>query len=158
MKQGTYRSVGDKAYSGEVVNSELTKAQKNLAHGFMEELANQVPEIADLTPEQSKMIGLNKALEKAVNKQANLQGSVFRETVHGVAVGTVTGSPKLGVVAGALRHIVGTPEVRSKLAIMINKAQQANPVKWGPPDIKTAVARVDTLLNSLETPAAEAAQ
>src|SRR5438128_5765192 len=87
MKQGTYRSVGDKAYSGEVVNSELTKAQKNLARGFMEELANQVPEIAELTPEQSKMIGMNKAFEKAVNKQANLQGSVFRENVHGVAGG-----------------------------------------------------------------------
>ena len=147
-KQGTYRAVGEKAY-GELQTASK-EAQKNLARGIREELAAQIPEIADLTPEQGKMLDLDGALEKAVNKQANLQGSIFRETVAGVSARALTGSDALGVVAGVLRHVWGDPEFRSKLAIAINRAQQNNPGKWGAPNIKTATTRVNTLLESLE--------
>ena len=147
-KQGTYRAVGEKAY-GELQTASK-EAQKGLARGLREELAAQIPEIADLTPEQGKMLDLDGALERAVNKQANLQGSIFRETVAGVSTRALTGSDALGVVAGVLRHVWGDPEFRSKLAIAINKAQQNNPGKWGAPNIKTATTRVNTLLESLE--------
>ena len=96
------------------------------------------------------MIDPQGALEKAVNKQANLQGSVFRETVAGLSVRALTGSDALGVVSGLLRHVWSDPAFKSKLAIAINRAQQNNPGKWGAPNIKTATTRVNTLLESLE--------
>jgi hypothetical protein len=118
MKQGTYRVLAGKY--GEQ-GSAAVEAQKALARGLKEEIANQFPEINGLNAAESKLLDLQPVLERAVNRIANHQTIGIGTPVAGAAAKAVTGSGGAGVVASVLKSVVDNPTVKSRLAIAVSK-------------------------------------
>jgi len=119
MKQGTYQALGSKSY-GEVKGASI-EAQKALARGLKDEIANQFPEIGKLNAEQSKLLDLQPVLERAVNRTSNHQLIGIGTPVAGAAAQAVTGSGPVGAVVGALKGVLDNPMVKSRLAIAVSK-------------------------------------
>ena len=69
LKQGTYRSLGDKAY-GELKGADIT-AQKALAMGLKEEIAAAVPAVRPLNAAESKLLNALSVSERRVMIEAN---------------------------------------------------------------------------------------
>jgi hypothetical protein len=68
LKQGTYQTLAKKY--GQMGGAE-TEAQKGLARGLKEEIANAVPEVAGLNAEESKLITTLKVSERRALMEAN---------------------------------------------------------------------------------------
>lgn len=138
MKQGTYKVLSDKAYNGEV-QSATVAAQKALAHGLMDELETQFPEIKQLNATQKQLIDVRGALERAVNRVQNrdpfslgAKVATGAGSVVGGAVGGVPGAGGGAAAAAVLHHVLTDPVVRTKLAILLNSATKAtNAAKQG---------------------------
>lgn len=75
VKQGTYRRLQDKAYTGEPQLSANVDAQKSLARGLKEEIATAEPSVAPL----------NEELSKYLNAQGLIEPRVFAEARHNPA-------------------------------------------------------------------------
>jgi hypothetical protein len=69
LKQGTYRSLGDKSY-GELKGADI-EAQKTLARGLKEEIAKAVPQVQPLNAEESKLLNALNVAERRVLMDAN---------------------------------------------------------------------------------------
>ncbi len=125
MKQGTYRQLGTKAY-GEMGTATM-EAQKALARGIKEELASQIPEINDLNARESALYDLQPVLERAVNRISNHQLVGIGTPIVAGAAQAVTGSAKIGAVAGFLKAVLDDPNVKSRLAISMSKGGNIPP-------------------------------
>lgn len=117
MKQGTYRALGDKAY-GELKGSSI-EAQKSLARGLKDELAVQFPELNDLNARDGRLLDLQDSLERAVGRIGNHQLMGIGTPIAAGAVKAVSGSGKLGAIAGVMKAVLDNPNVKSHLAIAI---------------------------------------
>jgi hypothetical protein len=69
VKQGTYQALGEKSY-GELKSASV-EAQKTLARGLKEEIANAVPEVRQLNAQESKLLQALPLLERRVLTEAN---------------------------------------------------------------------------------------
>ncbi len=118
MKQGTYQVL--KGKFGEQ-GSASVEAQKALARGLKEEIANQFPEISNLNATESKLLDLQPVLERAVNRISNHQLIGIGTPIAGAAAKAITGSAGVGVVASTLKGVLDNPFVKSKLAISLSK-------------------------------------
>lgn len=121
VKQGTYRALGDKAY-GELKGASI-EAQKALARGLKEELANQFPELNDLNARDSRLIDLQTALERSVGRISNHQIMGIGTPIVGSAAKAVTGSNKLAGVAAVMKAVLDNPNVKSRLAIALSRGK-----------------------------------
>lgn len=121
MKQGTYRALGDKAY-GEV-GSASKEAQKALARGLKEELANQFPELNELNARDGRLIDLQDSLERAVGRISNHQIMGIGTPIVGSAAKAVTGSSKIAGVASVIKAVLDNPNVKSRLAIAVSQGK-----------------------------------
>ncbi len=119
LKQGTYQQLKSKAY-GELKSADI-ESQKALARGLKEELARQIPEIGDLNARESQLIGLDKALERAVNRISNHQMFGIGTPLAAAGVKAATGSTGLAAVTGILRAVIDDPIIKSKLAIAMSR-------------------------------------
>lgn len=119
LKQGTYQQLKGKAY-GELKSATI-ESQKALARGLKEELASQIPEIGDLNSRESQLIGLDGALERAVNRISNHQIIGIGTPIAAGAAKAVTGSSGMAAVAGLLKAVVDDPIIKSKLAIAMSR-------------------------------------
>ena len=70
LKQGTYKALGDKSYTGELKGAEI-EAHKALARGLKEEIAKAVPEVRTLNAEESALINTLNVTERRVMMAAN---------------------------------------------------------------------------------------
>ena len=122
MKQGTYRQLGSKAY-GELKASQI-ESQKALARGLKEELAEQFPELKELNAKDSEFYNLQGMLEKAVDRVSNHDTIGIGTPVAVGAAKTLTGSASVAAVVGLVKAIVDNPNVKSRLAIAVNKASK----------------------------------
>lgn len=125
MKQGTYRTLGERAYQRKFTGapeSATDAAQKALARGLKEELATQFPELGQLNATEGRLLDLQPVLEKAVNRISNHQLMGIGTPIAAGAVKAVTGSGKLGAVAGVMKAVLDNPAVKSRLAISLNHA------------------------------------
>jgi hypothetical protein len=120
LKQGTYQQLKGKAY-GELKGATI-EAQKALARGIKEELNQQFPELASLNAQDSKFYGLDAALERAVQRQGNHQLIGLGTPAAAAAGGVVTGSGIGAAAAAMLKAAIDDPIVKSRLAIILNKA------------------------------------
>lgn len=118
MKQGTYQIL--KGKFGEQ-GSAAVEAQKDLARGLKEEIANQFPEINGLNAQESRLLDLQPVLERAVNRTSNHQLIGIGTPIAGAAAKAVTGSGSVGVVTSALKSVLDNPMVKSRLAIAVSK-------------------------------------
>ncbi len=117
LKQGTYRVLGGKAYGEQ--GSATIEAQKALARGLKEEIANQFPEIQGLNERESNLLDLQPALERAVNRIGNHQLLGIGTPITVGATKALTGSGALAGVAGVLKGVLDDPIVKSRLAISL---------------------------------------
>ena len=148
IKQGTYAVQSNRAY-GEL-SSAAVESQKALARGLKEELAAQFPELSDLNPQDSRLIGLDGFLEKAVNRIANHQILGIGTPLAAAGAKAVTGSSGLAGVAGMLKMVVDDPIIKSKLAIALNKASNGQ-IPTGVAQAK--IAAYSSALGNAATPA-----
>ena len=119
IKQGTYQQIS-KSY-GKLSNAAI-ESQKSLARGIKEELASQIPEIGSLNEQESQLIGLDKAMERAVNRISNHQLMGIGTPIVAGAAGAVTKSTGIGAAAGIIKAVIDDPIVKSKLAIALYKS------------------------------------
>lgn len=119
LKQGTYQQLKSTAY-GTLRNSTI-EAQKALARGLKEEIAGQFPEIQGLNAEESRLLGLEPALERAVNRISNHQIVGIGTPIAAGAAKAVTGNTAAGVISGLLKAVIDDPVIKSKLAIALAK-------------------------------------
>lgn len=124
LKQGTYQQLKGRAY-GELKSATI-ESQKALARGIKEELEAQFPEIKGMNAQESKLIGLDGALEKALNRIGNRQLVGIGTPIVMGAVGSAAGGGP-GIVAGMVKAIVDDPLVKSKLAIALSRAGKVPP-------------------------------
>ena len=75
LKQGTYRSLGDKSY-GELKSASV-EAQKSLARGLKEEIARAVPDVHVLNAEESSLLNALSVSERRVMLEANKNPAGF---------------------------------------------------------------------------------
>lgn len=146
MKQGTYSVLRGKF--GEQ-GSAAVEAQKALARGLKEEIANQFPEISALNSAESKLLDLQPILERAVNRISNHQSIGIGTPIAGAAAKAVTGSGSIGVVASTLKAVLDNPAMKSRLAIMVSKGAKI--------PISQAAAKVRAYSAALGSSAAESA-
>lgn len=125
MKQGTYRQLGSKAY-GEL-QTPVREAQKALARGLKEELAQQFPELNDLNARDSRLIDLQDSLEKAVGRISNHQIMGIGTPIIGSAA-AAAGSPGFAKVAMVMKAVLDNPVVKSKLAIALSQGKIPSPM------------------------------
>lgn len=93
-----------------------------LARGLKEEIARQFPEIAEMNAKETKLFGLEPALERAVRRIDNRQVIGIGTPIAGIAGGVVAHSTGWGVAIGALKAVLDKPMLKSKLAIVLNRA------------------------------------
>ena len=113
LKQGTYRSLGDKAY-GELKGADI-EAQKTLARGLKEEIAKAVPGIGKLNAEESSLINA----ADVVGRRALMAGNQ-----NNIGLGSLITHPSLLPVWLADR----SPLAMSLLARLEHSSGQALPV------------------------------
>lgn len=118
MKQGTYRALGDKAY-GELKGASV-EAQKSLARGLKDEIAEQFPELKQLNARDGRLLDLQDSLERAVNRIGNHQLMGIGTPIAAGAVKAISGSGKLGAIAGVMKSVLDNPGVKSRLAIALS--------------------------------------
>lgn len=136
------------------------EAEKALTRGLKEEIEAAVPEIGELNAQQAKLMNLEGYLGKAVNKYAvsgGLANSVKKGmgsragmtiAAAGGAAGIAGHAPAaagVGLGLDVAQAVLSDPFVKQQLAIMINKARELNPAKWGTPDLRSALDRVEQL-------------
>lgn len=139
MKTGTYRALGNKSY-GEVKGASI-EAQKALARGLKDELANAFPELQNLNAAESKLLDLEPVLERAVNRIGNHQAFGIGTPLMGAGMKAATGSNLAAAAAATYKAIVDNPIVKSRLAIAVSKG--------GRIPLAQAMARVNALSASL---------
>lgn len=119
LKQGTYSQLKGKAY-GELKGASI-EAQKALARGIKEELANAFPELNQLNQAESRLFDLQPEIERALGRQGNHQlMGVGTPAVAGAAK-AVTGSNLVSTAAATIKAIVDNPIVKSRIAIALNR-------------------------------------
>jgi len=143
VKTGTYQQIR-KSYGK--LSSAQVEAQKALARGIKEELATTFPELASLNAQDSKLLQLQPALEKAVARIGNHDMLSLGTTVAAGA-GAAAGGGVGAVAAGLLRKVMEDPSLKSHLAIILANGTKGlnTPVK-----ISAAMARVNAFANALE--------
>jgi hypothetical protein len=142
MKQGTYGVL--KGKFGEQ-GSAAVEAQKALARGLKEEIASQFPEIDTMNAAESRLLDLQPVLERAVNRISNHQLIGIGTPVAGAAAEALTGSTGIGKVAMVMKAVLDNPNVKSRLAIAVSKAQKV--------PIATAMSRVNAYAEGLSASA-----
>lgn len=144
IKQGTYQQLAGKY--GELKSAQI-EAEKTLARGIKEELNEQFPELKNLNAKQEQLYGLLPFLERAVSSIGNHNILSLGDVATGAAT-AAAGHGLLSVPAMVMRQTLGSPMVKSKLAIMLNAAARSGGAVESP---AASMARVNSYLQSLDS-------
>jgi hypothetical protein len=120
LKQGTYRVLGDKAFTGEL-KAAAAEGQKALARGLKEEIEAVFPEIKSLNAREGSLIELQNALNRFVSREANHQMTGIGTPLVAIA-GATTAGAHTGIALGAIRAVLEAPAIKSKIAIALTRA------------------------------------
>ena len=116
LKQGTYRALGNKAY-GELKGAEI-EAQKALARGLKDEIADAVPSVRALNAQESKLLTALDVAERRVLMDANKNPA---------GLGLLTERPAIFAAWMADR----SPIFKSLVARMLNAGSEQIPATAG---------------------------
>lgn len=120
LKTGTYQQLKNRAY-GELRGATV-EGQKALARGLKEELESIYgPTLTELNQAQGDILNLMPDLQAAVNRSQNRNLIELGTPFLGGMVEAATGNPAAAAAAGAAREALGSPLVKSKLAIALAK-------------------------------------
>lgn len=144
IKQGTYSQIR-KSY-GQLSGAQV-EAQKALARGIKEELANTFPELGSLNAEDSKLLQLQPTLDKAVARIANHDMLGIGAPVAAGAGAAVAGGPG-AAAAAVLKRVLDDPGMKSKIAIAISSGSKGSKT---PIALSAAMARVNAYADALQS-------
>lgn len=123
IKINTYQLL-KKSY-GEMAAAKV-EGLKQVARGIKEEISNVFPEIADLNEHQSKLLGLDEALTRAVWRIENHQIMGIGSPLAAAGGHALAGGP--GAIMGfAGKYLIDAPEIKSKLALALARAGVPRP-------------------------------
>jgi hypothetical protein len=143
IKTGTYQALGEKSF-GELKGASI-EAQKALARGLKEELENQFPELKNLNAQQKQLFDLAIPINRALGRINNRELLGIGTPIAGGAAEAVTGNAHVGMAAAIMKQIFEHPEVKSRLAIALNRSGLS---------LKAANARVAEFSSALSGQAA----
>lgn len=130
IKQNTYRLLR-KSY-GEMKGIEV-EAQKALTRGIKEQiyktLETEYPELRGLNLRESKLLDLEKQLERATGRITNKDIIGLGEETAAIAGGVVAGTP--GLLVGLAKKMMDSPEIKSKIGILLQKIADKKPTRPG---------------------------
>jgi hypothetical protein len=124
IKQRTYTKLR-KSY-GELKSAEF-EGYKALARGLKEELAAAFPEIGTMNAAESRLLGLEPALERAVRRIANRELLGIGTPIAATAAHAATGSAAAAGAIGVMRAVMDNPAFKSKLAIALHHLETRRP-------------------------------
>jgi len=125
IKSTTYRVIGKRSYMEKTAKTQATtEGEKALAHGLMEELAEQIPEVAAINARESGALGLQPAMDTAISRVRNWEmfAPGLYGSVGGIGLGLATGSVSAGAAGAAMITVLRNPAVKSRLAIAMSAA------------------------------------
>lgn len=123
IKINTYQEL-KKSY-GQMATAKI-EGLKQVARGLKEQISVVFPEIAGLNEQQSKLLGLDDALYRAVWRIDNHQIMGIGSPLAASAGHAVMGGP--GAVAGLVgKFVLDDPGIKSRLAIALSKAGSVAP-------------------------------
>lgn len=146
VKIGTYQQLKDKYGK---LSTATVEAQKALARGLKDKLVQEIPELADLNARESKLLDLEPMLTKAVARIRNHQLFGIGTPLAAAGAEAVTGSPRIAAGTAILRATLEQPQLKSRLAIALASRAARDPVKYGRLSYATALAKINTYVDSL---------
>jgi hypothetical protein len=155
IKEGTYAQLRGKY--GELSSAEV-QAQKALARGAKEELANQFPELNSLNAKESQMLNLEEPLERAINREGNKEPLGLPMTLALIGGQEAAGAGGLAM-GGFLSKIISNPAMRSRLAIGLDMASRkagtlaGKPFQVGAGRMGQITGAIDSYTQRLQDPA-----
>lgn len=129
IKQNTYRELKQAAFGQQ--KPAAIEAQKALARGLKEEIAAAVPEIAGLNARDSELIALNNVLDRAAIRIGN------RDILP-------IGDWKIS----AIKKLIDAPQIKSRIAIAVNKATARSGTKVPPVTPEQVGTRLRVYMNA----------
>lgn len=120
-KTGTYTQLRKKY--GQLASGS-DEAQKSLARGIKEQIAEIFPEINTMNARESKLLNLDPYIERAVARISNHQKMGIGTPIAAGGVKAITGSTGLSAAAAAVKAIFDDPNLKSRLAIEMNRASK----------------------------------
>jgi len=126
-------------------------AKKNIARGLKEEIENAVPDanIKAINAKESELLNLEPHLRRAVGRIGN-HNILSLDDVLATTAGTVLGGPVAGVAAGVAKRALGSPAMKSRLAMALDTL--ANPS--APPALKSEALRTAQAIMDATNPRA----
>lgn len=143
MKQGTYRQLKGK-YGQE--RAAAIETEKALARGLKDEIAKQLPEIANLNVRDSRLMALEDALSDFVHRSNNGQLIGIGTPLAAIGGFAASGSKLGGITLGLVKAAIDNPEIKSRLAIILSDAAKGRKIR----SPRTAFGRSLTPVSRLE--------
>jgi hypothetical protein len=119
IKKRTYQILKN-AY-GEL-GSASVESSKAIARGLKEELVN-LPVLKNLNATDSELLRFEEELSRAVGRSGNYNLMKLGTSAGGALGYAVSGTPVGGKFGAVLTHLIDNPNIKSRLALLINKAQ-----------------------------------
>lgn len=121
LKQAIYRET--EGFYSSVKNSPARiDAKQAVARAAKESIEDIFPEIRELNRNEGSLIALRKELEKSASRISNRDLLGIGVPIKGGAGGAIGGLP--GLVGGAAIGLFDTPQVKAKLAIVLNSLRK----------------------------------
>ena len=142
MKQNTYSQIR-KSYGQ--LSSAQVEAQKALARGIKEELANEIPGLSTDNAQEGSLLDLTGPLENRVRVTMNHNMMGIGTPIVADAAAKMGGA-KLGIVGGVMKAVLDDPAMKSRMALALYKSSRASGT---PLALAKATARINQFVDSL---------
>ena len=121
LKQGTYRMLKDKAYSGELKSASV-ETQKAFARSLKEQLEQNIPGLKDLNARQGALIELTDPLERAAGRTGNWNMTSLGSHIGG---GATLGryDPVTAAAVSGFMNVGRMPAVKANLAYLLDSGK-----------------------------------
>lgn len=122
-KRALQQSAGDRAFG--VERSAATEAEKRGAHLTRKEIEKRAPAVGPLNARESRLIDVAKALQSAIEREANQSAVVGVKTLASGMVGTEqyrrSGDPATAIATALAARYALSPPVMSRIAILASR-------------------------------------
>lgn len=126
IKKGTYESIGERSFDDQ--KGARVEAEKGIARGLKEEIAQQFPEVAPMNEKMGELYDLQPYIQRRLAQMGNKEiMSLTKGVVTGGGAmlgglfGGTEGAAMGGTAALVLDHFMRDPKFQSRLAIALNK-------------------------------------
>lgn len=125
-KQGTYRVLKDKAYTGEQKSARI-ETEKALASSLRRHLERVAPEVKGLNQKQGALVELAEQIRRAAGRTGNweLLGSMAGHTGLGATLGGALAGPTGALIGAGLGLVARDPSVKATAAFGLDALRKS---------------------------------